>query len=447
MKLNKRIMSVLLSCLMLAGMLSAGVYAAGTQDDPINANDKWFGYGVDCYLLNPTLAAGATDGVWYTLTVDQAGLLFLEHRNKDVDYTITMTVGGVDYVGGCIDGVLYNAPLVSLPVRYGDVATVHVTTKDAAAGTVYASMKVIAGDADDPVTVKSTGIQVSVGAGETVYYQDDSLNAVYATSYVHIAGDVTDTTFYTVARNAESGTASKKAYTDTDGDGIIETKLGGSLGSAGAPPVKPAWAIENASAADRVYTLTLVADAHECDYTATAACSTCGEEMPHVHEYDHDFDSDCNTCGANRDAELPLEIEGNSISPDVNGLAWLVKAKVEGMTVKNGTEAVYDNATVGNYKLISMGAVVSNNYSELGYVPDLDDVDGKNVADVPAQYLCEIDEETGTVTFGVRVIHIPDFAKDREIDILTYIIFEDEAGQQHTLYCNSVYAAYNWYTA
>ena len=103
----------------------------------------------------------------------------------------------------------------------------------------------------------------------------------------------------------------------------------------------------------------------------------------------------------------------------------------------NGTEAVYDNATVNGYKLITMGAVISNNYAELGRVPNLDDVDGIRVLNVEAKYLYEVNEDAGTVTYAIRVIDIPDQYKDREIDILTYIIFEDEAGVQHTLYCNN----------
>lgn len=446
MKLTKRIMSILLACLMLTGMLSVGVFAAGTQDDPIDANAKWFGYGVDCYLLNPTLTEANADGLWYTLTVEQDGLLFVEHSYKNVDYTVTVTVNGVDYVGGYVDGVLYNAPLVTLPVATGDVATICV---EAAAGTVYANAKIIAGDEADPVKVKSSGIDVYVGAGETVYYQDDSLNAIYATSGMLVEGDAADTTFYKVNRNSESGTVSTVAVTDTDGDGVIETVLGGSLGSAGAPPVKPAWAIENNSAEDRVYTLTLADNTtHECVYddAADTDCNTCGavREQAHQHEYDHDYDRDCNTCGEQRKVVLPLQITGSSISPDVNGLAWLVQSDVKGITLKNGCEIDYTNATVGNYKLLKMGAVATNSYYEFGYVPNLDDVDGYKVLNIEAKYVYALNED-GTLTYAIRIVDIPEEYKDREIDILTYVIFEDEAGQVHTLYCNSVYAAYNWF--
>lgn len=442
MKKTRRILAILTACAMLVGLMSVGTVA----EDYINANDTWLDNGINCYLLNPSVPAGDTDGLWYQLNIEQDGLLFLEHKYKDVDYTITMTVNGVTYEGGAKGGVNYNAPLVSLPVKTGDEAIINIVTKGAAAGTVYANMKVVTGTADDPVKVKSSGIVVYVAAGESVYYQDDSLQAVYATSGVLVSGNVADTTFYNVTRSSENGNVFQDAFTDTDGDNVIETVLGGSLGSAGAPPIKPAWAIENNSTEDQAYTITLVNDAHECnwdDHTDTD-CNTCGavRELGHFHEYDHDYDENCNTCGEQRKTKLPLEVDGNSISPDVNGLAWQVKAKVDGIQL-NETTANYDNATVGRYKLIKMGAVMSNNRAELGYVPNLDDVDGLCVINIEVNYICTVNENDGTVSYAIRVINIPDEYKDREIDILTYIIFEDEKGVEHTVYCNSACAAYN----
>ena len=446
MKNAKRILSILMACVLLMAMPMA-VSAAGTQDDPIDAATKWFGYGVNTYLLNPSIAEGS-DGMWYTLTAEQDGILALEHKYKDVDYTITISVNGKDYVGGSVDGVIYNGPIMTLPMKTGDVATIAIVTKDAAAGTVYASMNVIAGDIENSIKVKSEGIVVYVAAGETVYFQDDSLQAVYATKGLLVEGNVANTTFYTVTKNSESGAASEKAVVDSDNDGIIEVKLGGSLGSAGVPPVKPAWAIANNSAADQAYTLTVVDTAHECVYDndADMDCNSCGaiREQSHTHEYDNDFDTSCNTCGEQREVALPLSVAGSSISEDVNGLAWLIEAKVDGIEM-DGTTAIYDNATVNGYKLITMGAVVSNNYATLGHVPNLDDVNGGSVINVEAKYIYTTNKEAGTVTYAIRVINIPDAYKDREIYILPYILFEDAAGVQQTLYCDSAYGTYNQY--
>lgn len=439
MKNVKRILSILMVCAMLVAALPMVVAA----EDYINANDKWFGYGVDCYLLNPSVAADDADGLWYQLTAEQDGILVLEHSYKNVDYTITVTVNGVTYEGGCVDGVIYNGPIMTYPMQVGNVASVNIVTADAAAGTVYANMKIIAGDSADTIKVKSEGIVVYVDSGETVYFQDDSLNAVYATKGVLVTGDVADTTFYAVTTNSESGSATQKATTDSDGDGIIEVKLGGSLGSAGAPPVKPAWAIENNSGTEQMYTLTVADDAHECSYDSYDACTTCGLEKPHVHEWDNMYDRYCNVCGEWRDAETPLNLIGTSISPEVNGLAWLVEVKVDGITLDD-TTANYDNATLDGCKVVKMGAVVSNNYAELGYVPGLNDVDGVRVVDIEAKKMYSINED-GTVTFAIRVINIPDEYKDREIDIVPYIIYLDANGVEQTMSFSS-YAAYNWFT-
>ena len=450
MKHAKRILSILMACAMLMMVMPMAVSAAGTQDDPIDAATKWFGYGVNTYLLNPSIAEGS-DGMWYTLTAEQDGILALEHKYKDVDYTITISVNGKDYVGGSVDGVIYNGPIMTLPLKSGDVATIAIVTKDAAAGTVYASMNIIAGDVDNTIKVKSEGIVVQVAAGETVYFQDDSLNAIYATKYAILSGDsVEDVTFYNVINSTTSSSVTMTPNVDSDGDGVIELAMGGSAGSDRVPAVKPAWAVENNSAVDKCFTLTLVNAAHECVYDdyADMNCNSCGAERDMEqgcqHVYDHDFDTNCNTCMEQREVELPLTITGNSISADVNGLAWLVEAKVEGITL-NGTEAVYDNATVNGYKLINMGAVVSNNYTELGRVPNLDDADGEHAVDVQAKYIYTTDEEAGTVTYAIRLINIPEEHKDREINILTYIIFEDEAGVQHTLYCKTSTDTYNQY--
>lgn len=447
MKLTKRIFSILMVCLMLSGMLSIGVFAAGTQEEPIDAATKWFGYGVDTYLLNPTIAEGS-NGLWYTLTADTAGVLFLEHSYKNVDYTITITLNGKTYVGGCVDGEPYNRPIVTAPIAVGDVATIHIATKNAAAGTVYANMNIVTGDVDNAIKVKSDGLTVAVGAGETLYFQDDSLNAIYATKGLLVEGNVADTTLYTVAKNSESGAVVKKAVVDSDRDGVIEAKLGGSLGSAGAPPVKPAWAIENGSDQDQQYTLIIADTAHECVYDddADVDCNTCGavRELACQHVYDHDFDGLCNLCAEQRPVTLPLSVEGTSISEDVNGLAWLIRADVKGIALNNGTEIDYTNATVGNYKLLKMGAIATNSHADLGRLPTLDDANGYDVLNIEAKYVYTLDED-GTLTYAIRIIDIPEDCKDREIDILTYFIIEDEAGQEQVVYCSSACGAYNWY--
>ena len=486
MKNCKRILSILLATLLVMMALPMAVSAAGTQDDPIDAATKWFGSGVDTYLLNPTIAEGTTDGMWYTLTAKNGGVLFLEHSYKNVDYTIYVTVNGTTYEGGCVDGVPYNRPIHTYSVKTGDVATVQIVTKDAAAGTVYASMNVIKNEASNAIKVKSEDYSIYVSAGETVYFQDDSLNAIYATKSAILSGDsVEGVTFYNVTNNANNGVTTMKAINDTDGDGQIELTLGGSEGSAGAPAVKPAWAVENNSNEDKCFTFKLVPGAHECVYDdeTDADCNTCGairevasscehkydgncdadcnlcgakRTAPHYpagdydcdrvccvcwadlataeHQYSCDIDATCNVCGTNRDiGELPFELNGGSISEDVNGLAVRYDLTVEGMAVK-GSEAIYTNATFCGYKLVSMGAVVCNNYAETGVLPTREEADGKHVTDVPAQYLYEFNAATGEAAFVIRVINIPDNGKDTEVFFVPYVVIVNENGNQETVY-------------
>lgn len=444
MKNIKRFIGILMACAMLMMVMPMTVAAEGTQDNPINANDKWFGYGVDTYLLNPTIAEGS-DGMWYTLTAEQNGILALEHKYKDVDYTITISVNGKDYVGGSVDGVIYNGPIMTLPIKTGDVATIAIVTKDGDAGTVYANMKIVSGTIDDPIKVKSAGLTAYVGAGQTVYFQDDTLNADYATKGLEVFSSV-DTVFYNVSVSGTNGQVTEIAETDTDGDGTIEVTLFGSLGDVGAPPVKPAWAIENNSTdgIGTLYVLTIVDDAHECVYDddADADCNTCGEirevVLPCEHVYDNAFDYDCNLCGETREV-ISVKFYGGSVSEDVNGLAMQFYAPVEGMKIK-GTTAIYDNATIAGYKLVGMGAVVWNDNADSH---DIADANGVHVINIPAVYLCDLTEDTAH--FAIRVINIPEEGKDTLIRFRSYFIYEDEEGVQHTVYGDSAASAYNWY--
>ena len=443
MKNCKRILGILLACLMLVVTMPMAVSAAGTKDDPIDASTKWFGYGVDTYLLNPTIAEGATDGTWYTLTASKAGILFVEHSYKNVDYTIYVYVGNAVYEGGCVDGVPYNRPIHTYPLAVGDVVTIQIVTKDAAAGTVYANMNIIENDVSNAIKVKSTNYPIYVAAGKTVYFQDDSLQAEYAIKDAVLSGDAMDgVTFYNVVNNTTTGTYTMTALNDTDGDGQIELTLGGSAGSAGAPAIKPAWAVENKSAVDKCFVLTLQTGAHECNWddNADVDCNTCGAMRDGTascnHVYSFDLDSTCDICNAEREIDLPASWGGMSISEDVNGLACLYEIQVEGLAT-NGTVALYQNATFCGMKLVGMGAVACNNFEDTGIHPTLEDADGEHVVDIPAQHLWDYDKATNTASFAVRVIDIPDHGKDTYVLFVPYVIVEDAQGEQYTLYITS----------
>lgn len=505
MKKTNKLLGILLSCVMLLSLLSVGVFAAtGTQDDPINANDKWFGYGVDCFLLNTTLEAGDADGIWYELTADTAGILQVEHTYNNVDYYLTVRVNGTEYKGYA-DGVYYR-PIATYPVSVGDVITIHLIAQDTTlGGTVYCNAKFVTGqnDQNNTIKVKSAPAKAYVAAGATVYYQDDSLQAEYATKGLLVSGDSVE---------GITVTTGSKDYADTDGDGVVELKLGGSLGSAGAPAVKPSWAITNTSDKNVCLTLTTEDTAHECVYTddndadcntcgamrdvggstgcsheylypCDATCMLCGEftnpdaahkmtyveaveatctangnigfytcdfcggcwdnfegtgmplnrqtiVVPGGHVYDHDFDADCNHCGEVRFGQWSVTpILGTSVSEDVNGLAIQVKANIGGIQV-DGKTALYDDAFVNDFKLVGMGAVVSND----GTVPSMETVDDSRVLNIPAVYLSEFDAEHDGYYYTIRIVDIPENHKDTIITFRTYFIYEDSTGAQQIVY-------------
>ena len=174
--------------------------------------------------------------------------------------------------------------------------------------------------------------------------------------------------------------------------------------------------------------------AHECTYDSvvtdptcvnggytTNTCTKCGDNNVSDatealgHTYAHDFDVDCDVCGTVRAVAGPITFGGKSISEDVSGLAFRFNVTVDGMEV-NGTTAIYDNATINGYKLISMGAIVSNEKSEL---------------DIPAVYLCDLEDHSAA--FAVRVINIPAAYYDSVITATPYFVVEID-GVATTIY-------------
>jgi len=176
-----------------------------------------------------------------------------------------------------------------------------------------------------------------------------------------------------------------------------------------------------------------VVTAPDCEnggYT-TYTCSVCGdsyvadETEALGHSYDGEYDVDCNVCGAIREVELPLAQTGTSASEDVRGVAARFALTVEGMGI-DATTAIYDNATVGGYKLISMGAIASNGVSE---------------KDIAAVYLCD-DDVSATAQYAIRVINIPEGKEGVEITFTPYVTIEID-GEATTIYGDEVSASYD----
>ncbi len=157
-------------------------------------------------------------------------------------------------------------------------------------------------------------------------------------------------------------------------------------------------------------------------------CTVCDEELAPAlnHAYDNEYDVDCNTCGAPRTVDAPVFFGGNSVCEEKEGLAFCFKVDVLGMEVINKTEAVYTNATVDGYKLITMGALMSNGFEEI---------------DIPARYLCALNDTTAS--YAVRILELDsDFKKNCTITATPYVILELD-GVEITIYGEMKSASFN----
>lgn len=148
----------------------------------------------------------------------------------------------------------------------------------------------------------------------------------------------------------------------------------------------------------------------------------------------------------NRDNNGIISNGMTSTSEDVMGLGFrfdVTAANVSYVMEKNSYVADFTNATVGGYKLVGMGAVVTNKTSvgTDGSTFFLGAVDGKQVIDIPAKYLCGLD--SASASFAVRVTNIPDTALDKAVYARPYYIYENESGTQITVYGDIVGASYN----
>ncbi len=147
------------------------------------------------------------------------------------------------------------------------------------------------------------------------------------------------------------------------------------------------------------------------------------------HTYDDDLDVDCNVCGEIRVVDYVVKTYGGtSIAESNDGLSGLafkfdLTDKIQGLAVVEGTKYVadYSNATVtpdstGTYKLVSMGAKVSN---------------GKQTLNVAVKKIVIEDDATW---YAIRIVNIPEDKMDAEITCIPYFVYEDNAGVKHTVY-------------
>ena len=224
----------------------------------------------------------------------------------------------------------------------------------------------------------------------------------------------------------------------------------------------------NSGVSEEVYLdnlkLTKIKDAHTCNVVEQERVeATCGEDgyvkyacacgegaytetlyATGEHSYDNAYDADCNVCGDAREVTLPIADEVlKSVSEEVNGLAF--KLDLNNIVIDvNGTEAVYEGATLDGYTLVTMGAIVSNDATVDHANMELSDAGteaGARTINVTAKYLCE--DNGDTASFAVRVINIPvETNGDTAIYARPYFVVEID-GAQVTVYGETVSASYN----
>ncbi len=143
-----------------------------------------------------------------------------------------------------------------------------------------------------------------------------------------------------------------------------------------------------------------------------------------------------------------ISSEGTSrmeMTADKLGLAFRFKILADGIEVINDTEAVLDNATIDafgdgeSYKLLRMGAIVTNAPGVGLADMKLADVDGKKTLDINAKYLCDL--EGDSAQFAVRITNIPLANEDTILYARAYYVFEYE-GREVVVYDDTQSANY-----
>jgi len=170
-------------------------------------------------------------------------------------------------------------------------------------------------------------------------------------------------------------------------------------------------------------------------------------EIPCEHAWDGEQDADCNICGHIREVPFVpiMAANGTSASEDVNGLAFRFDIEALGAATDNnnkytGTATVKPYGNSDEYKLVRMGAVMSNKNSTEATL-NLNTVNGKSVVNVEAVYL--LDTADTSASFAARIVNIPEGKESTEIYARCYYVFEKD-GKEIVIYgdiVNQNYAA------
>ena len=195
---------------------------------------------------------------------------------------------------------------------------------------------------------------------------------------------------------------------------------------------------ENGGAAEGLYSLELVTDTAGAGWHPSAAGQQqfAGDLVAFLNSdvlvryVDDVEDDEYDVIALNGTSRMEM-------TADKLGLAFRFQINANGIEVINETEAVLDNATIdafddgGSYKLLSMGAIVSNDpiYGLAGMTKEM--ADGRKVLDVNATYLCDL--EPDSAQFAVRITNIPLANENTIIYARAYYTFEYE-GRVITVY-------------
>ncbi len=266
----------LLACT-ICGTVSANGAEVGTEDNPENANDRYFS-AVKTYLLNTDLQEGDSDGYWYEFTSDGAGMICIDVRAQDMNgndtefFQITVECGGVTYYAF---DELYTRPIAPFRVSTGNTVKIHMTATPNESGVyaatrIYCTLNRVAGNESDPVPVKSEGgFIANVKAARQVTYQDGTTGGLYGGKGIEVtsASGVAETVI--ILNGVE--------YTDKDKDGKIELMLPGDSGAMIA--LHPMITISNLSNTNAKYVVRMVEFAQESELIQ---CSHLLEYYPEV---------------------------------------------------------------------------------------------------------------------------------------------------------------------
>ena len=137
-----------------------------------------------------------------------------------------------------------------------------------------------------------------------------------------------------------------------------------------------------------------------------------------------------------------ISCDGQSISEDVNGLAFKFSIDAANIGAKNGNVIDLTSATAvpfangSDYALVGIGAVASNNSDIVLTLDNLSD----RTKNIEIKYLYDLHEDSAE--FTVRIINIPDANKDTVISVRPYYILSN--GEQSVIiYDDVVTGTYN----